>query len=78
MFLAVPTMAQEGHYQFSRDRSAQRPGPGTRGSFIQWAANRQEAAIEDVGIDHGGLNVLVAEQFLDCADTCPDRRCWVS
>jgi len=28
----------------------------------------QAAAVEDVGVDHGGFNVLVAEQFLDGAD----------
>ena len=28
----------------------------------------QGATIEHMRIDHGGLDVLVAEQFLDCAD----------
>ena len=39
--------------------------PGWR---IEWAANGEAAALEHVGIDHRGLDVLVAEQFLDRAD----------
>lgn len=35
---------------------------------VQRAAHGQAAAVEDVGIDHCRLHVLVAEQFLDRAD----------
>jgi len=38
----------------------------------------QAAAIEDMGVDHGGFDVFVAEEFLNGADACPGRRCWVS
>lgn len=34
---------------------------------IQGAAHSRGAAVEHVGVDHGGLDVLVAEQFLDGA-----------
>ncbi|MDO9128841.1 MAG: hypothetical protein Q7U34_03145 [Anaerolineales bacterium] len=61
--------------------------------FVEGAFDGEAAAVEDVpfdypfvpqgmaqdrGVDHGGFHILVAEQFLDGADTCPDRRCWVS
>ncbi len=36
--------------------------------LIQRAFDRQSAALEDMGVDHGGANVLVAEQFLNGAD----------
>jgi hypothetical protein len=32
--------------------------------LIQWAPDRQAAAVEDVGVDHGGLDVLMAEEVL--------------
>jgi hypothetical protein len=35
---------------------------------IQGAVHGQAAALEDVGVDHGGAYVLVAEEFLDGAD----------
>ena len=36
--------------------------------MIEWAADAGGAAVEDVGVDHGGGDVLVAEQLLDGAD----------
>ncbi len=47
-------------------------------SQVQRTADSLAAAVEDVGVDHGGLDIFVAQEFLDGADTCPDRRCWVS
>ena len=38
------------------------------GALVQGAADGQAAALEDVGVDHGGFDILVAEQFLDGAD----------
>ena len=38
------------------------------GYSIQRAFDGQAAALEDVGVDHGGADVLVAEQFLDGAN----------
>jgi hypothetical protein len=35
---------------------------------IEGAADRFGAAIEDVGVDHGGFDVFMTEQFLDSAD----------
>ena len=35
---------------------------------VEWAAHGHAAALEDVGVDHGGLDILVAEQVLDGAD----------
>ena len=35
---------------------------------VQWADGAAAAAVEDVGVDHGGLNICVAEQFLHGAD----------
>jgi len=35
---------------------------------IQWATHGQSAAIEHEGVDHGGLDVLVADEFLHGAD----------
>jgi len=37
-------------------------------SPIQRGFDRQPAALEDVGVDHGGLDVLVSEEFLHGAD----------
>ena len=47
-----------------------RSGQGCRlaSSTIQRGAHGQSAALENVGIDHGGLYILMAEQFLDGAD----------
>jgi len=39
---------------------------------IQWTANRFRPAVEDMGVDHGSLNVFMPKQFLYCADTCPE------
>jgi hypothetical protein len=36
---------------------------GRRRLVIQWALDRPGAALEDMGVDHGGLDVLMAEQF---------------
>ena len=38
---------------------------------IERAANGHGTAIEDVGVDHGGLDVFMAEQFLDCSNIVP-------
>src|SRR5262245_18466566 len=32
--------------------------------LVEWAANGFRATIQDMGIDHGGLHVLMPEQFL--------------
>jgi hypothetical protein len=48
-----------------------------RGS-VEGTSDSEPAALQDVGIDHRCFDILVAEEFLDGADTCPDRRCWVS
>ena len=34
-------------------------------STIQRAFNRQATALENMGVDHGGLDILVPEEFLD-------------
>ena len=39
-----------------------------RGLTIQWAFYRQAAALKHMGVDHGGLYILVSEEFLNCAD----------
>ncbi len=39
-----------------------------RGDLVEGAADGQAAPLEDVGVDHGGLEVFVAEQVLDGAD----------
>ena len=39
-----------------------------KSSAVQRTFHSQAAALEYVGIDHGGANVLVAEQFLNGAD----------
>ena len=36
--------------------------------LIQGAADGEATSIEDVGVDHGCLDVFVAEEFLDCPD----------
>lgn len=35
---------------------------------IRWAAYTERAAVQDVGIDHGGAHILVAQQLLDGSD----------
>ena len=45
----------------------QRRLSGTFGS-IERTADRQAAALQDVGIDHRCFDILVAEEFLDGAD----------
>lgn len=45
----------------------QPPAPQGAGS-IQRATHGQAAALEDVGVDHGGAHVLVAEEFLHRTD----------
>jgi hypothetical protein len=35
---------------------------------IEGAAHPEGAAVEDVGVDHGGSHAVVAEEFLDGAD----------
>ena len=43
---------------------------------VEWAAYAKAAAIEDVGVDHGGAEVTMAEQLLDGADVVavPQKR----
>ena len=36
--------------------------------LVEWTADSQSAAIEDVGIDHRRLDVFVAEEFLNRPD----------
>jgi hypothetical protein len=43
-------------------------GSGKEYLNIQGATDGQAATVEDVGVDHGGLDALVAEQFLDGMD----------
>jgi len=43
-------------------------GPPKIVRLIERAADSQSATIEDVRVDHGGLDVLVAEEFLHGAD----------
>ena len=38
------------------------------GELVEGAADAEAASVEDVGVDHGGLPVAVAEEFLDRAD----------
>lgn len=45
-----------------------------RGVLIQRAFDGQPAALQNVGVDHGSFHILVAEQFLDGADTCPEPQ----
>jgi len=40
-------------------------------SLVERTADRQAAAIQNVGIDHGGLDILVAEEFLNGSDIVP-------
>ena len=45
--------------------------PSARGRCVlavEWAAYAKATAIEDVGIDHDGADVSVAQQILDGAD----------
>jgi hypothetical protein len=35
---------------------------------IEWALDSERSTVEDVGVDHGGLDVLVTEQILHRAD----------
>jgi len=37
-------------------------------SIIQWAFDRHSPALEHMGVDHSGTDILVAEQFLDGAN----------
>jgi hypothetical protein len=38
------------------------------GGLVEGAADAERAVIEDVGVDHGGRDVAMAQQFLDGAD----------
>jgi len=40
-------------------------------SIVQWALDGHSSALKDVGIDHGGAEVLVTEEFLDGANVIP-------
>jgi len=44
------------------------------GELIQRAADGEAAALEDVGVDHGGLYIFVAEEFLDRPDVIADFK----
>lgn len=35
---------------------------------VEGAFDRESAALEDMGIDHGGFDILVTQQFLDGAN----------
>ena len=35
---------------------------------VERAADAEAAAVEDVGVNHGGGNIAMAEQFLDCSN----------
>jgi hypothetical protein len=49
--------------------SANRDPPAAPDSLkIQRAAHRPAAAFQDVGVDHGGAYILVAQEFLHRAD----------
>lgn len=41
---------------------------GRRESFIERGTDRQTAALEDVGVDHGSAHVFMAKEFLDGTD----------
>jgi hypothetical protein len=57
--------------------SANRDPPAAPDSLkIQRAAHRPAAALEDVGVDHGGADVFMPEEFLDSADIIAGR--WVA
>ena len=46
-----------------------KPKCSTREFFnVQWAAHGERSAVEYVGVDHRGADILVAEQLLDGAD----------
>ena len=36
--------------------------------FVQWAANSSSAFVQNMGINHGGTDVFVAQQFLNCTN----------
>ena len=36
--------------------------------IVQGTFDRQSAAVENMCIDHGGFDILMTQQFLDCAD----------
>ena len=38
---------------------------------VGWAADAEWAAVQHVGVDHGGSDVAVAQQFLNGADVMP-------
>ncbi len=46
------------------DRQGVCAGLGKLGWSIQRAADAEGAAVEDVGINHGGLHILMTQQFL--------------
>ena len=57
--------------------------PGVR-LLVEWAAHGFRATIQDMSIDHGGLHVLMSEQFLHgpnivagfqqlCGERVPER-----
>ena len=35
-------------------------------SVVEGAADTHDALVDHVGVDHGGLGILVSEQFLEC------------
>jgi hypothetical protein len=36
--------------------------------FVQWAANSPSAFVQNMGINHGGADILVPQQLLNCAN----------
>ena len=40
----------------------------TTSEHIDGAANSGRPAVEDVGVNHGSLHVLVAKELLDCSN----------
>lgn len=44
---------------------------GRRHRRVKWATDRKASCGEDMGIDHSGPDILVAEQFLDGTNVVP-------
>jgi len=46
--------------------------------LIQGAADGQAAAVEDVSVDHGRLDILVSKELLDRPDVAVVLKRWVA
>jgi hypothetical protein len=44
------------------------PSKGESSASIKRAANTKPALVEDMGVNHGGFDIFMTEQFLDGAD----------